>query len=487
MKSKMMSKIDEVVAAGPFKDSWDSLEGYKTPEWYQRAKFGIFIHWGVYSVPAFSNEWYPHRMYQKGSVEYEHHLATWGSPDKFGYKDFIPMFKGERFDPKAWTSLFKEAGARFIVPVAEHHDGFQMYKSALSRWNAFEMGPKRDIIAELAKSAREAGLVFGASSHRAEHYWFMGYGRDVPSDVQDPNYADFYGPAKRPPFGLGWEVDNYLTSSPDAAYLEDWLARTCELIDLHRPQLLWFDWWIMNLAFKPYLKKLAAYYYNRAAEWGIEVAINNKFDAFPAGTTVFDIERGQQGGVRSLFWQNDTSVSKNSWGYIRNQDYKEPGDIICDLVDIVSKNGALLLNVGPRADGSIPEEEQYILREIGKWLAVNGEAVYDSSHWKTYGEGPTKVVEGSFTDTNRNAFTSEDIRFTAKGETLYATVLKWPTCDKVLVKTLAPSLKLRERPIRSVELLGSKVKPGYKLEDRGLSVDLSACDPIKTAFVLKIE
>jgi len=326
-------------------------------------------------VPAFSNESYPLSMHRKGSVEYEHHIATWGKQDKFGYKDFIPMFKAENFDHVAWTKPFKESGAKFIVPVAEHHDGFQMYKSALSTWNSFETGPKRDVLGELGKAAREAGLVFGASSHRAEHYWFMGYGRDIPSDVRAPVYADFYGPAHKPPFGPKGEIDNYLSGGPDREYLEDRLARTCELIDAYRPRLIWFDWWIMNIAFKPYLKKLAAYYYNRGAEWGLEVAINNKYDAFPTGTTVFDVERGRQGGIRSLFWQNDTSVSKNSWGYIRNQDYKEP-------------------------DGSIPKEEARILREIGAWLAVNGEAVYGTGYRKAFGEGPTKVTEGAFTDTN---------------------------------------------------------------------------------------
>jgi alpha-L-fucosidase len=486
MKSEALREIDKVIEEGPFRDSWDSLESYTVPEWYTKAKFGIFIHWGVYSVPAFSNEWYPHNMYKKGSIEYEHHLKAWGSPDKFGYKDFIPLFKAEKFDPAAWVSLFREAGARFVVPVAEHHDGFQMYRSALSHWNAFEMGPKRDVIGELAKEVRDQGLVFGVSSHRAEHAWFMGNGRDIPSDVQDPAYADFYGPASKPPFNSFGEIENYRTGSPSPEYLEDWLKRTCELIDLYQPQILWFDWWIMNLAFKPYLKKLAAFYYNRAAGWKKGVAINNKYDAFPVGTTVFDIERGQQGGIRSLFWQNDTSVSKNSWGNVRNQDYKTPHDIVCDLMDVVSKNGALLLNIGPRADGTIPEEEQLILREVGKWLAVNGEAVYDTTCWKRYGEGPTKVAEGAFTDTNRNAFTAEDIRFTVKGEALYATVLKWPASDTVVVKSLAPACNPGMKPIASVELLGSDRRPVWKMETRGLVIDLSACEPREGAIVFRI-
>ncbi|RME54724.1 MAG: alpha-L-fucosidase, partial [Caldilineae bacterium] len=418
MKQERLAKIQETIAQGPFAASWDSLENYQVPDWYVDGKFGIFIHWGVYAVPAFGNEWYPRRMYEKGSVVYEHHRKTYGPQDKFGYKDFIPMFKAEKYDPAAWAALFKEAGARFVVPVAEHHDGFQMYASELSRWNAAQMGPKRDLIGDLAAAVRDAGMVFGVSSHRAEHWWFMNGGNTFPSDVQDPAYADFYGPAKGE---LGQRpYEQYFDNAPDQDFLEDWLLRTCELIDNYQPQLLWFDWWIMNMAFKPYLKQLAAYYYNRAAAWGKGVAINNKFDAYPAGATVFDIERGQESRIRGLFWQNDTSVSKNSWGYIEHHDYKVTNDIIGDLVDVVSKNGALLLNVGPRADGTIPEPEQDILRGIGAWLAANGEAIYGTRPWYEFGEGPTQVLSGAFTDTRRTPFTSKDIRFTRKGDALYA-------------------------------------------------------------------
>ncbi|MBI3960688.1 MAG: alpha-L-fucosidase [Chloroflexi bacterium] len=484
MNRERLANIQQTIAGGPFAASWDSLEGYEIPDWYIDGKFGIFIHWGVYAVPAFGNEWYPRRMYEKGSAVWEHHRATYGPQDRFGYKDFIPQFKAEKYDPAAWASLFAQAGARFVVPVAEHHDGFQMYASALSRWNAAEMGPKRDLIGELADAVRAEGMVFGLSTHRAEHWWFMNGGNTFPSDVQDPAYADFYGPAKGV---LGQRpYEQYYDNAPDQAFLEDWLLRTCELIDKYQPQLIWFDWWIQNLAFKPYLKQFAAYYYNSAAAWGKGVAVNNKFDAFPAGTTVFDIERGQESHIRGLFWQNDTSVSKNSWGYIDNHNYKTANDIIGDLIDVVSKNGALLLNVGPRADGVIPEVEQQMLREIGAWLRINGEGIYATRPWYLFGEGPTQVLSGAFTDTKRSTFTGEDIRFTTKDNALYAQVMAWPAGGSVAIRSLGGNSPYHLAHIARVEMLGSGQVLSWQAGEEALRIDLSGCAPTGSPFTLKI-
>ena len=188
-----LKKIDEVIAKGPFTDSWESLSHYKVPEWYQDAKFGIFIHWGVYSVPQFDSEWYSRNMYIQGSKAYEHHIATYGKQSEFGYKDFIPMFRAENFDPDKWAELFEKAGAKYVVPVAEHHDGFQMYKSEISHWNAYAMGPKRDVLGELTESCKKRGMENGASSHRVEHWFFMGHGKEFDSDVKEPmERGDFY-------------------------------------------------------------------------------------------------------------------------------------------------------------------------------------------------------------------------------------------------------------------------------------------------------
>ena len=304
-----------------FEPTWESLAQYTIPEWYADGKFGIFIHWGLYAVPAFANEWYPRNMYVQGTPEFAHHVATYGPHTEFGYKDFIPLFRAEQFDPGAWADLFRRAGARFVVPVAEHHDGFALYDCSTSRWTSVHMGPKRDIIGELAQAVRTEGMVFGLSSHRAEHWWFMNGGRNYPSDVQDPAYADFYGPAHQQPDCDGTlQTDNTpsLMSEPhpSAEYLNDWLARTCELVDKYQPQLIWFDWWIGHAAFPPYLQQFAAYYYNRALEWGKGVAINYKYVAYAEGTAVLDVERGQLKDIRPLLWQNDTSVAKNSWGYV---------------------------------------------------------------------------------------------------------------------------------------------------------------------------
>ena len=446
-----MQTVDGVIAAGPFAATWESLKaGYAIPAWYEDAKFGVFIHWGLYCVPAFGSEWYPRDMYLEGSAVFKHHLETYGPQAEFGYKDFIPKFGAERFDPDAWADLFQEAGARFVMPVAEHHDGFPLYDTDLSEWSAAKMGPERDLIGELAGAVRAKGLVFSASSHRAEHWWFFDGGRKFPSDVQDEANGGLYAPAQPAPADWG---DPKQGGPVSAEFLEDWLLRTCEIVDKYRPQVVWFDWWIEHYSFAPYLQKFAAFYYNRAAEWGLGVAINYKYGAMPDGVGVFDIERGQLAGIRPQFWQNDTSVSRNSWGYVEGQDYKDAGDLVLDLVDVVSKNGALLLNVGPKPDGTIPEPEQAMLRRIGAWLRTNGEAIYQTRPWRIFGEGPTEVTEGAFTDTKRQPFTGEDIRFTAKGDSLYAIALAWPGA-RLTIHSLGAGAGLWEGEIGTVRLLG---------------------------------
>ncbi|MBT5872780.1 MAG: alpha-L-fucosidase [Candidatus Latescibacteria bacterium] len=464
-----------LVPDGPFQPDWSSLSAYQVPSWYKDGKFGIFIHWGVYSVPAFENEWYPLSMYQKDSEAYKHHIATYGPHTDFGYKDFIPLFKAEKYDPDQWADLFRKAGARFVVPVAEHHDGFAMYDTLLSDWCAGKMGPKRDLVGELAEAVRKHWMTFGVSSHRAEHWWFMNGGMDFESDVQDPKYAAFYGPAQ------------HRDTQPNQEFLDDWLARSCELVDRYQPQLFWFDWWIKEPAFEPYLKRFAAYYYNRAAQWERGVAINYKFDAFPPQAAVFDVERGQLDDINPDFWQTDTSLTRVSWGYVKTErGYKSADQIIGDLADIVSKNGALLLNVGPKPDGTIPEEEEALLLEIGAWMQINGEAIYDSTPWKVFGEGPTRVESGEFTDTNRNDFTSRDIRFTRRGDTLYAILLAWPTKGEALIQSLGTDMRLYTQEIDSVRLLGCNADLKWSRSSRGLRVRLPDQKPCDHVFVLKI-
>jgi alpha-L-fucosidase len=468
------SRVRDVINRGPFLDDWTSLAAFRTPRWYEDGKFGIFVHWGPYSVPGFGNEWYPRNMYLPGSREFEHHRQVYGDQRDVGYKDLIERFSGERFDPIAWAGLFRESGAQFVVPVAEHHDGFAMYDSSRSEWTAVKRGPRRDVIGELSRAVRDQWMVFGLSSHRAEHWWFFNGGMSFPSDVADPRFASLYGPAQP------------VTVPPNEEFLEDWLLRTCEVVDLYRPQLVWFDWWIEQPAFEPYLRAFAAYYYNRGVEWGKEVAINYKYQAFREGTAVFDVERGQLGSISERFWQADTAILRNSWGYVKDPVYKPATSILEDMVDVVSKNGALLLNVGPAPDGTVPEGDVEVLRAVGAWLRVNGEAVYGARPWQRFGEGPTEVPAGSHRENERPPFTCEDVRFTVRTGAgsggygvqggLYAIVLGRPGAGPgpivLHVRSLARGIGGSPEIIREVRLLGAQQPAVFQHTSAGLEVQI---------------
>lgn len=481
-KSNYLKVIENTISTGRFKAEWDSLSQFQVPAWYQQAKFGIFIHWGLYSIPAFANEWYPRNMYIQGSREYEHHLATYGDHKAFGYKDFIPLFKAEHFNAEEWATLFKLSGAKYVMPVAEHHDGFQMYKSAYSHYNTYEMGPMRDLVGEMKSAFEQQGLEFCVSSHRAEHWFFLSHGKEFDSDIQEPLVCgDFYWPAMPEP-----DHQDLFGSPPNQEFLEDWLIRCCELVDNYQPKVFYFDWWIHTAAFKPYLKKFAAYYYNKGEEWGTPVAINYKHDAFMFGSAVPDVERGLFSELKPYFWQTDTAVAKNSWCYTADNDYKSTVEIIRDLVDIVSKNGSLLLNIGPKADGSIPAEDREILLGIGDWLKVNGEAIYDTTYWRTFGEGPTKIIEGQFTDGTTKNFTSEDIRFTVKGSYLYATVLVYPENGIVHIQSLKEKSVHFHGMIKDIHILGFDERPTWDRTEEALVIKATSVRS-ETPVVLRIE
>lgn len=448
--------IDKVIGEGKYKADWHSLAGHKTPSWYYRDKLGIFIHWGIYSVPAYSCEWYSRAMYDKNDGCFEYHKKNYGPQNEFGYKDFIPMFKAEKFDASAWVSLFKEAGARFVMPVCEHHDGFAMYDTEFNRWNAKNMGPCRDVAGEIKAACENQGLTFCASTHRAEHYFFMNMGRTCDSDVNDERYADFYGPAFHCPELNGGTLhattsDTYSIGA-SKEWLEDWMVRTCELIDKYQPKILYFDWWIHNHSFKPYLKKICAYYYNRALEWSEEVTINYKHEAFPRSVATFDVERGALTGISPIPWQTDTAIGKCSWGYRKDNEFKTSRQIICDLVDIVSKNGMLLLNIGPKPDGTITDEETKVLKDLGAWLKVNGDGVYGTTFWKEFGEGTVNNEEGFFKDGDEKQFTTKDFRFTFKDGYLYAFQMR--PSNIVKIKSLKKQIH-HDFLIESIEKLGS--------------------------------
>lgn len=473
-----LEMIDRVANQGPFFPNWASLGAFQLPEWFSKAKFGLFIHWGLYSVPAFNNEWYSRNMYIQGSPEFVHHQDTYGQQADFGYQDFIPMFTADNFSADEWAALFKASGAKYVFPVAEHHDGFQMYQSNLSHWNAVEMGPKKDILGHLKTAIEANDLHFCTSSHRGEHWFFMGHGKEFASDIKEPLVkGDFYWPAMPEPDNQ----DLFSKPYPSTEFLEDWLLRTCELVDRYQPELLYFDWWIQHDAFKPYLQQFAAYYYNRGVEWGKKVGICYKHDAMMFGSGIVEIERGKFADPQPFYWQTDTAIARNSWCYTTTLDYKESNEILHDLIEVVSKNGNLLLNVGPKADGTIPARDREILQAIGEWLTRNGEAIYETKPWRKAGEGPTKILSGQFQEAQVTDYTSEDFRFTVRGAALYAIGMVCPENGQARIRSLAKSVD-QNLPefhgiIKEVSILGYEETPlSWQVTTEGL---LIGC-PIKT-------
>lgn len=470
-----LEEIRRVASAGPYTPEWESLARFTPPEWFRNSKFGIFIHWGLYSIAAHANEWYSRNMYIQDKEEWDYHRRTFGEHTKFGYKDFIPMFTAEKFDPKEWIKLFKEAGAKYMFPVAEHHDGFQMYRSGISRYNAWDMGPRRDILGELKKAAEDEDMIFCTSSHRAEHWWFMSHGKEFDSDVKEPlKKGDFYWPAMPEPH----EADLQSRPYPDEEFLNDWLIRTCEIVDRYQPSLLYFDWWIQHEAFRDVLKTFTAYYYNRGKQWGKDVAVCYKHDAMMFGSGIPEVERGALAKATPYIWQTDTAIAKNSWCYTDTLEYKSARQIIHTFIEVICKNGNMLLNVGPRGDGSIPGEDARILHKIGEWMERNQEAVFGSRPWRRSGEGHVTVREGQFTDNEELPYTREDIRFTVKGDSIYAFLMNCPADGNVLIRSLADTADQNTSQfhglIEDVSVLGYKdAKAEWTKDLQGLHLKIS--------------
>jgi alpha-L-fucosidase len=487
-RKRLLAEADRVSQDGPFRPDWATLINFEQPQWYKDAKFGIFIHWGVYSVAAAENEWYPRNMYNPKDGAYKNFQAHFANSDPSkGYKDLIPQFRAEHFNAAEWAKLFKEAGAQYVVPVAEHHDGFSMYDSGLSDWTVVKMGPKRDTLAELAAAVRAQGLHFGLSSHRAEHNFFYSYGRTTRSDVNDPKYASLYGPAHQwlEPGGDEHSMINDWTYVSEA-WTRDWLARDTELVEKYKPEVVYFDWWIGQPNFRRAVTEFAAFYYNYAAAHNYTGVIDFKDYSLNWKAATRDFERGQQDKIIPDHWQTDTSISNASWGYIEHDTFKSPEFLVHQLVDIVSKNGNLLLNFGPRSDGTIPDEVQTTLREMGAWLKVNGEAIYATTPWKTFGEGPTQVVGGAFHDTDVKPYTPQDFRFTAKGNTVYAIGMACPVDGKATIHALGTGHEGASLAIGNVELLGSSEKVSFNQTADALDVTLPAGVACKYAYALKL-
>jgi alpha-L-fucosidase len=463
--------LPKPIPAGPFAPSWESLrDRYTVPEWFHEAKFGIFIHWGLYSIPARVNEWYIRHMY---TTDVAWHTEHYGPPDKFGYKDFIPLFKAERYDPHAWAELFSQAGARYVIPVAEHHDGFAMWDSDLTPWCAGKIGPKRDLIGELAVAVRKHNLIFGLSNHRMEHHDFAYPAPGVPNDEFDPRYAGFYGPP------IPGEMNE---GNASKAFQEDWLARVQEQVDKYQPQMIYFDNGVNPRSYDDVKLRAAAYYYNRAAKWGTQATLATKDIAYLFGT-VQDFEK-QQRAPQWLYpaagWQIDDAIG-STWGYTNGMTIRSAQSVVRELIETVSLGGNLLLNISPRGDGSIPEEQQKVLLEIGEWLRRNGEGIYGARAWTHFGEGPMMPAEapgdwkGGSTDQPgpkvehhpRPAPSAKDFRFAAGRDALYVYGYK---AQESAVRII--SLARGKAQVESVTLLGSTSKIAFRQSENALEVTL---------------
>jgi len=449
---------------------WDSLKEHKAaPDWFRDAKFGIYFHWGVYTVPAFGNEWYPRNMHRKGRPEYRHHIKTYGDPSEFGYHDFVPMFKAEKFNADKWAELFKQAGARFAGPVAEHHDGFSMWASKVTPWNAKDMGPKRDVTGELAAAIRKRGMHLVTSFHHARNRTWYPRVKGWPTTSNDPKLQMLYG------------------NMPAEQFNEMWLAKLTEVIDKYRPDMIWFDSRLEDVP-ELYHKDFLAYYFNKADKWGKEVMVTYKGRDLPREIGVEDFEKGRMNRITEYPWLTDDTISHGSWCYTHNLKIKSTRYVLGVLIDIVSKNGQLLLNISPKADGTIPINQRQVLLGIGEWLQKYGEAIYGTRPFVVFGEGPTRLKKGGEFVREKLLYKPEDIRFTTKGNTVYAIQLGWPGArHQTLLKSFSEKQRQKSLKIKSVTMLGSDEKIAWSLRKDGLAVTSPISAPDKMAVVYKIE
>jgi len=455
------------MADGPFKPDMDSLRQYTCPDWFRDAKFGIWAHWGPQAVPMMG-DWYARKMYEEGSPDYKHHLENYGHPSEHGYKDIIPLWKAEKWDPDRLMALYKKAGARYFVSMGSHHDDFFLWNSKLHKWNAVNMGPRRDVVGEWQKAAQKVGLRFGVSEHLGASFtWFQSSHRadktgpkaGVPYDGADPQYQDLYHfPAE--PNDRGWYSTN-------PRWQQQWYDCIKELVDTYHPDLLYTDG---GVPFGNEVgRSLIAHLYNAdAARHGgrVEVVYNCKQRS--EGRWVEDLERGIMPKVEPYPWQTDTSIG--DWYYNKNWKFRPVNWVIHMLVDNVSKNGNLLLNVVQRPDGSLDPEVEQMLEQLATWNAVHGEAIFGTRPWLVYGEGAVKAKGGSFKEDF--TYSSKDIRFTTQGATLYAISLGWPEDGQLTVRSLAKPAGETGNRIERVELLGATGNLRWTQTDSGLVVRL---------------
>ena len=489
------------IADGPFKPAMDSLKQYQCPEWFRDAKFGIWAHWGPQAVPM-DGDWYARGMYEPGNKHYKYHLAHYGHPSEFGYKDIIPLWKAEKWDPDRLMQLYQKAGAKYFVSMGTHHDNFFLWNSKLHNWNAVNMGPKRDVVGDWQKAAQKYGLKFGVSEHLGASFtWFQSSHRadktgpkaGVPYDGADPKWQDLYHfPAE--PGDKDWYSKN-------PKWQQQWYSEIQELVDNYHPDLLYTDGGVpfgneAGLSMIAHLYNSSAarngghlalaspkaidqtLYNSNAARHGghAEVVYNCKQKS--EGRWVEDLERGIMRKIDPYPWQTDTSIG--DWFYNRNWKFRPVSWVIHMLVDNVSKNGNLLLNVVQRPDGSLDPEVEEMLQQLAQWNAIHGEAIFGTRPWLVYGESSVKVKGGNFGEDYK--YNAREIRFTTKGATLYAIALGWPADGKLVVKSLAaPAGK-----ISTVRLLGYNRKVDWQQTAEGLVVTLPAQKVSEYTCALKI-
>jgi alpha-L-fucosidase len=513
------------VAAGPFEPSWESLSAFRVPDWYRDAKFGIWAHWGPQCQPE-AGDWYAQRMYQFTNAAYKVHLQKYGHPSKFGFKDVINEWKADQWDPTALIALYKKAGAKFFAAMANHHDNMDMWDSTYQPWNSVRVGPKKDIVGGWEKAVRAAGLKFAISSHGDRAWDWMQVSRNA-----DPS-GEFAGVwydgwmTKADGKGKWWEgldpQDLYAqyherggyewTLTPrggrggrggaagpplDPAYVAKFFNRTIDLINKHQPDLLYFDDTVLPIYPSTDIGlKIAAYLYNT------NLARNGKLEAVMTGkglnaqqrrALVLDVERGVTNGGETIPWQTDTCIG--DWHYQRRlfeeHRYKTARQVVQMLVDIVSKNGNLMLSVPVRGNGTIDEDEVKILEDLARWIGPNGEGIYGTRPWVVYGEGPStdpaNQARGRFGGAQDvRAYAAGDVRYTVKGETLYAFLMAWPEDGRITLKSLATGSQHFPREVAKVELLGSDQDPKFTRGGEGLMVSLPERKPNEYACGLKI-
>lgn len=480
------------IAPGPFEGTRESLQAYRCPEWFRDAKLGIWAHWGPQSA-AEAGDWYARNMYIQGSRQYKYHLEHYGHPSRFGYKDLIPTWKGDLFDPDHLIGLYKKAGAKYFMSMGVHVDNFDLWNSKHTRWNAVNMGIKKDVVGLFRRAALKHGLRFGVSDHLWMAYKWMSVARDcdkdgpyagVPYDGADPQYNDLYGDCPKIYRELPWDEEDI----PDK-WKHHWFIRIKDLIDQYKPDVIYQDG---HIPFGDWGLNLVAHFYNQNIKQHggrLEAVYTSKRpEDSEAGLCVFDKERGVVEGIWPRPWQICTCIGQ--WHYWRGFKYKTPKRVIDMLVDVVSRNGNLLLNFPLNNRGVLDDEEQKILADITAWMEVNHEAIHGTRPWKILGEGPALEVKPDpkekYNENLRKDFTAEDVRFTTKGKTLYAFFFGWPG-KQISIAPLATNRPYVAGRIRRVRLLGFAHNLRWRHDANGLTVQLPEKKPCDHAYALKIE